>query len=384
MLAKRSSTLISFGILENGSLTFFLGNLATGSGGSGGESLRVAVVVTVFTTLVTFGSTSESEDESEESEGDSFLGPSERVALVSEPTTAFFSSSEESESLFDDSESEAGSGVFLASELVEESESLSEEEDLLSEVLLAAAETFFTLGTSSSELESDSESEDEESLSEGFEDFLGDLAFEGSSSELESESEDELEDELESALTFFAFGASSSELELDPDEEDSLLDEALRFRLLALGFGAGAFASGVSFSSSASLSELLEEEDDDEEDEEYRLVGTFFAGGASSISTSLSSRLSLLLSLLLSSCLTFSFFADLCFLVLLFSSAIFACEVTAVSPLRLRHSSKMVVRDGVPSTSPGVLPRVASSVLKVWLVVVNSNSARKALTSSRS
>jgi hypothetical protein len=62
---------------------------------------------------------------------------------------------------------------------------------------------------------------------------------------------------------------------------------------LTLAFGDATLTTGVSFSSSASLSELLDEDDGD------FLEIDFFAGGASTISTSLLSLSSELLPLLL-------------------------------------------------------------------------------------
>ena len=141
MLAKRSSTLISFGILEKGSLIFFLGSFATGSGGSGGDSSRLKVRRGLLLVFVCFDSASESleevESSEESSEGVIFLGPSDNVALVSELTTGFFLASSIEDSLSDSDEgsesgSESGNGIFWAMESFEESESLSESDDEVS------------------------------------------------------------------------------------------------------------------------------------------------------------------------------------------------------------------------------------------------------------
>lgn len=267
-------------------------------------------MVTFLATFVFLLSASDSEEsESDEEEADPFFGRSERVALVSELITGFFFASEdESLSESEESESESGRGVLAAKELVEEFESLSasEDESSLLEELPTASEAL-AFGVSSSELESELESEDD------FVVFLAD-ASDMTASELESESEASLEDELEAVLTFLVLGASSSELESDPEDDDSLLDSALRFNVLNFAFGEATFATGISFSSSASLSELLEEEDEEDFREE-----TFLTGGASSISISLSSLFSLLLplSLLLDSDLAL---AGLDFLVMNFST----------------------------------------------------------------
>ena len=93
-------------------MTFPFGPLETGSGGRGGDSLRSAMVA-----FAGLDSASESLEESEEesSEAVVFLGASDNVALVSEPTTGFFfaSSSEDSLSeLEEESESDSGKGTF--------------------------------------------------------------------------------------------------------------------------------------------------------------------------------------------------------------------------------------------------------------------------------
>ena len=72
-------------------------------------------------------------------------------------------------------------------------------------------------------------------------------------------------------------------LKLCPDEE--LLEDALRFKDLTFAFGDAVLTAGTSFSSSASLSELLHEE------ESEGTCRVTFATGASFISTSLSSSL---------------------------------------------------------------------------------------------
>ena len=97
------------------------------------------------------------------------------------------------------------------------------------------------------------------------------------------------EEEAVWVFSFFALGASSSELESESeleDEEDSLLEEALRFNPLTLAFGTIRLTFGFrssSSSSSASLSELLEAEDEEEMD--AVLAEPFFTCGASTIST---------------------------------------------------------------------------------------------------
>ena len=91
------------------------------------------------------------------------------------------------------------------------------------------------------------------------------LDFEHPCSTAESDSD---EDESVLVLAFFDFGASSSEDEPDSDaDEELLLGEALRFRLFGFGFCTMVFAAGTSFSSSASLSELVVEEVDDPDDD---------------------------------------------------------------------------------------------------------------------
>jgi hypothetical protein len=176
------------------------------------------------------------ESEEESSEGVSFFGPSDNVALVSEPMTGFFAffflsflrgslsdSEEESEDELEveeeseeESESESGSGVFRAIEFTEESESLSEcEEDVsFSEELPFIVKFFIFFVGLPAELELDDESEEE------------------SSSELEFEPEDA---DLLSVLSFLIFGLSSSELESESDD-DSLLDAAFLFNSLTFDF----------------------------------------------------------------------------------------------------------------------------------------------------
>jgi len=320
LLAKRSSTLVSFGILEKGSLVFLLGSFETGLGGNGGESLETGAEV-VSETLEGFESASESLDDEDESEGESedegliFLGPSESVALVSELITTFLliflgvgSLSESDEG----SESELGKGTLVAADCPDAPESDSDEEVSLSEEMLAAL-LFLIFGVLSPELEFEFESEledDDVSLSEDTEVSLEAFATGASSSELESElDEDEVPLEAGAALVFafLVLGASESELESDAEDEEEELREALRFKTLILDFGEASFAVGISFSSSASLSELLEADDDETEDDFFEI---FFAGGASAISTSLSSLLLLLLTSLLLSTVALTSFTD--------------------------------------------------------------------------
>ena len=286
-----------------------------GSGGSGGESFRSVTVTTLLATFFDFGSSSESFDEEEsddepEDEVVDFLAPSESVALLSEFKAPFLldvESLSDSDEESEESESEAGNGIFWAMELEEESDSLSDES--LSEELDVCA-TFFVSEPSSSELEPVSE-EDDSLLDE-----LDLTTF--ASSEDESDSEDDVELSLEDGefalvFTFLTFGASSSELESGPEVEDSLLDEtALRFRPLGFGFGDGVFVVGDSFSSSASLSELLEEAEDEREGD---LFTETFVGGASVISTSLAPLDSWTFALLFSTfaCLSFRFLVTLPF-----------------------------------------------------------------------
>jgi hypothetical protein len=291
LLAKRSSTLISLEIRENGSLVFFL-YLEVGSGGRGGSI--VLVVVTLVTTFLTLTFASESlddEESAEESEEDDFFARSDNVALVSEPCFLIFFGGESAEDSLpelelDDSESESGKGIFWATEFVEESESDEEsdeesdddpEVELLSEELedeLAAffsCFVFFTFLFFFFFLESEAEESEDESLE------LDD----------DEDEEDESEDEsnLVSVFIFFDLGASSSELEpeLESDPDDELLEGALRFRFLIFGFGEEDLTLVTSFSSSASLSDPLE----DDEEGDLR-ASIFLAGGESNISTSLS------------------------------------------------------------------------------------------------
>jgi hypothetical protein len=216
----------------------------TGVGGRGGESARVIVVVTLVTFVSFLTDAAESEpledEESELESGDEDFF--ESVALESDPTFwgVFVPLLDADESLskpeLEESLLESGNGTFCAIELVEESESESEDESLLDELEPVAA---FALLASLAESDEQSES-DEESLVE----------------ELDAE-----DSAVALILAFFAFGASSSELESEPDDE-VLLTEALRFILLTFNFGDNAFLDGTSLSSSASLEESLE---DDEE-----------------------------------------------------------------------------------------------------------------------
>jgi len=192
------------------------------------RSLTVSTFVVIFATL---GSDSESlDDEESDEEAAIFFGAlSERVALVSDPgflptffSLTFFSEVESLSELDDESSSEPGSGIFLAKEWVEESES---EPELLELLLPGELKAFFGSLTFLAFETTPSEPEEE--------------------SELESDSEEELllESDLEdgepltgadtetAVLTFFGFGASSSEVESELDEDESLLeDAALRFR----------------------------------------------------------------------------------------------------------------------------------------------------------
>lgn len=204
-----------------------------------------------------FSSSSESldEDESDEvsTEGDIFLGaPSLRVALVSDPCFLACFSGVDSLPELDESSSDSGSGVFLARDWVEESESEPESDDeseLLPVEELSLPEepvsfaVFVFAAFSLSELDEDSV-EESNSLPD----------------ELVVE-EWELLEMVAAVLTFFDFGASSSELESEPDEEEPLdEDTALRFNELVFAFGDAALTAGVSSSSSASLSESLDDE----------------------------------------------------------------------------------------------------------------------------
>jgi hypothetical protein len=231
---------MSFGMRENGTLVFLKGFFTTGSGGNGGDSFR---------TVTFLDSTSESLDEEESSDDElddelaDFLALSESVALLSEARAGFLLEAEllsVSELSADEevSVSEAGRGVFCASELVE---LLS-----LSEVLSSALEVVSAL------------SDDEVP----FPDELLELLIEG---------------KLAVVFTLLGLGTSSSELQSLSEVEDKLLVEAaLRFRVFT--FDLGALTIDVSFSSSASLSELLEEDEEDADEDE---------DGASTISTSL-------------------------------------------------------------------------------------------------
>jgi len=241
------------------------------------------IVVALVVTLVRTGSASDSEslddEESDDESGEEdFFGPSDKVALVSEPCflIAFlfgegFVEDSLSELEEEASTSESGNGNFCAMELVEESEPESEPE---------------------------SESEDEESLSEELEltstCFAAAIPFDPDDESESNEVSAELEAEEDSflgvivavVLAFFDLGASSSELESESAPEDEeLLKETLRFKLLMFGFWEAALTTRLSLSSSASLSlsEL-------ESAAEVARRGTT-AGGAevSNISTSLSS-----------------------------------------------------------------------------------------------
>jgi hypothetical protein len=199
----------------NGWLVFLDSFLITGVGGSGGESLRSSVLTTFLIVLVAiFGSSESLEDELEDKSSTddvNFLGPSESVALVSEPCTfglTFFSGvGDLSDSEEEVSESDSGKRTFWAIELVDESESesdsegeeesLAEEVDVISVFFAFAVPAFFALGdsafftfeVSSPELDVESELEaDEDPFSTGMEvDFA--TVFTSSFSELESESE---------------------------------------------------------------------------------------------------------------------------------------------------------------------------------------------------
>lgn len=138
------------------------------SGGRGGERTRVIVVVLVVT-LVRTGSASDSEslgdEESDDESGEEdFFGPSDNVALVSEPCflIAFLFGEDFVEDSLSELEevstSESGNGTFCAMKLVEESESESEDEESLSEELEATL-AFFAAAISS---EPDDESESDE------------------------------------------------------------------------------------------------------------------------------------------------------------------------------------------------------------------------------
>ena len=277
----------------------------TGVGGKGGESWRSAVVEAV---ILDSGLSREAESDEESEEDGVIFG---RVALDSDPC---FLISSESDSLpeLEESESESGKGVFLASDCVEESESEEESEDdeslLDEEPLLEELVWFFLVFVFLSlelELELESESEEDESLLddsvessselelelelesddeedeedeedpllEDLEDFLTFLTILAflealgkalTSSELELDPDDDddddesLEDDGLTVFSFLAFGASSSELE--SDEESLLDDSALRFRTLTFGLGEAELTTGASFSSSASLSDPLDEE----------------------------------------------------------------------------------------------------------------------------
>ena len=205
----------------NGWLVFLVSFLMTGVGGSGGESLRSSVLTTFLIVFVAiFGSSESLEDELEDKSSTdevNFLGPSESVALVSEPCTfslTFFSGVGDLSDSEEVSESDSGKRTFWAIELVDESESESDSEgeeeslaevvDVISVFFAFAVPAFFalgdsafsTFGVSSPELDVESELEaDEDSLFTGMEvDFA--TVFTSSFSELESESELE-EDSLE-------------------------------------------------------------------------------------------------------------------------------------------------------------------------------------------
>lgn len=87
-------------------------------------------------------------------------------------------------------------------------------------------------------------------------------------------------------LAFFDLGASSSELESESvPEDEELLEEALRFKLLIFGFGEAALTTGRSLSSSTPLS-LSELESADGIARKSTAAG---GAGVFNISTSLSS-----------------------------------------------------------------------------------------------
>ena len=133
MLASFSSTLISFGMRENGVLVL------RDSCAAGVDEDFLASFPLVLAAFA-LGSAAESLDEVSISElaGETFLGPSESVALVSELTRGLFLLLSEDESLSDSDEEsdseDAGRGVFLAIELLDGSDSepeLEPEEDSL-------------------------------------------------------------------------------------------------------------------------------------------------------------------------------------------------------------------------------------------------------------
>lgn len=287
-----------------------------GIGGKGGDSARGLIVVD-------FASASESLDEESESElaAVTFFGPdpSDSVALVSELTAVFFFLSlSDEESLSeseDESESEAGSGVFLARDVVDESESEPEVEEESSEESSEDSSTGLFKLTTAGFGASVSSSLEEESVSE--------------------------EDDFAATLVFLARGASSSEDESDDDEE--LLEDCFRLRFFGFDFGEAALVAETSFSSSASLSELLDESDEDDPDEDDPeddpeaafLLAIFFTTGASFISTSLSSlsllELAELLELLPLLLVVSSFEICSCFAVFPFLFNIFSRFVAASS-----------------------------------------------------
>jgi hypothetical protein len=150
---------MSFGMRENGSLVFLR---------AGCVALVDSFCVVGFAVAFVFGLALELLDEVLEPElpGETFLGPSESVALVSELTTGFFLVSlSEDESLSDsedDSESDdAGKGVFIGIEFVEsESESeLDVEDESLDDCPAFAAPELSTI-LSSSDVDSLAEDED--------------------------------------------------------------------------------------------------------------------------------------------------------------------------------------------------------------------------------
>jgi hypothetical protein len=182
------------------------------------------------------------------------------------------------------------------------------------------------------------------------------FGFSSSEDESDDESEELLSDEgLAATLALFAFGVSLSELESD-DEDESLVEDAFRFKEFVLDLDEAGLVDRISFSSSASLSELLDESEEEEDEEaDFRLDAFLAGGGASFISTSLESLSELLLSLLLDcatwalTCFAFSAFIFLAsftfvdFLKLLSS----ASTIAGVVFFEATHSSKMVVSGGV-------------------------------------
>ncbi len=198
--------------------------------------------------------------------------------------------------------------------------------------------------------------------------------------------------EVASSLAFFARGLSS--LATLSVESEAALRFSLLMRLLTVGFGEGTLTGLVSFSSSASLSEL----DDGEDAEEDAFLPCFApcAGGASFISTSppkASSLLDSLPLLLVCSSSTLIFFSlGFALLWIIFSLLVAASSSSSLvmsSALRSSHSfnqSLYIFKSlGVPFSSfppnssahPLSFLRALRSVVNMRHVLLKPYSVRK-------